>query len=252
VRREFVGALIGTLNTLFLTVSSAQAHRAQPHFTNWIIPGDDKLAQVVSIRNGGYFKLSRMVPSKMYTLLQDAFVPRRNILAIPKDTLMVPLADDPHSVCELRAHAGSAFACLTDTDGDGKFDTYFGTQVFNEIFLGSIGDDSGFEKLSQPVELRKVDPKITTPEISLEMNYYGITDGFAQYTVCTKISWKSRYFHERYCNKKTIKSKINDDMNISVFGQTISMVDAESGSQKLTIEYNKYDFEFSTRFSFPW
>jgi hypothetical protein len=236
---------------LLLAATSAQARRSQRHITNWIVPGQDGLARDVGRDQDGYFRISRIVPARLYVVSQDAAVPRNNLVATPKGTLMIPLVDDPYSVCELRRHEGSAFACLTDTDHDGKYDTYFGTQVFNEIFLGSIGDDSRFEQLSQPAELREVDPRKDAPEINLELKYYGMSDGYVKYVTCTHITWKAKYFHERYCNGNTIRSAVDASGNAIVLGQTISFVNAKAEKPHLTIRHSKTDFSFSASFSFP-
>jgi hypothetical protein len=164
---------------------------------------------------------------------------------------MVPLADDSYRVCELRRHGGSAFACLADTDRDGMFDTYFGTQTFNEIFLGSIGDDGGFERLSQPVGLRKVDPKVATPEIGLELKFKGNSNGLVEYVVCTKITWEEKYFAPRSCTKKSLKSQLDPSGRATVFGQSASFTNVEAKPPRLDVKYAKTDFEFSTRFLFP-
>ena len=184
---------------LSLFASPLIARNANPHIVLWMVPGNAAPPQTVNRDREGFFRIGRIVPTKLFTLPQDAVVPRDGIIAVNAGTLMVPLVDDPYSVCEIRRHEGSAFACLKDTDHDGKFETYFGTQTFNEIFLGSIGDDGGFEDLTQSVSLQEVDPKLKTPEIDLKIKFKKISNGILYYEMCTKITWPSKYFSAEIC-----------------------------------------------------
>jgi len=245
-------ALFGLL-ALSLLQSPVAAKRAARHTTGWLVPGNDPPESQASKTHGDYYTIGRIVPAKLFRLEQDAAVLHKGItvIAIPRATLMVPLEDDSHSACTLRTLAGSAFACLSDTDGDGAYDTFFGTQVFNEIFFGSIGDDGGFSPLVQRVNLLAVDPKVETPKIDIAVKPKSIVKSKLIYTVCVFISWESRYYDRPICSVNNQQSPLNSDGIVTIYGQNLIFPDPGNSPKKFNVEHGKVDFNFQPDWRFP-
>lgn len=222
---------------------------ARSHSARWIIPARSAPAENVIQNRDGYFPIGTIVPAKLFRASYNITVARKNILAIPSGTLMIRLEDDPWSACELKRSRGSAYACITDSNRDGRFDTYFGTQVFNEILLGSIGGDSSFEPLSGPVDLAEIDSRTNTPRIDLELKFDGMSANGVRYRICTSISWPAKYYNERSCLRRPIQSQLDSTGSAVIFGQRVGFGRVRSKPLSLHVEHNRADVEFSTSFS---
>lgn len=234
---------------LLLAPVSVQAGRATPHSARWIIPANGAPAANVVRNREGYFPIGTIVPAELYTPAQDiSVVTKKGNIVRPRGKLLVRLIDDPRSLCELKNSRGSAFDCVTDTDGDGKIDTFFGTQVFNEIFLGSIGDDGGFAPLSSPVELTALNPRTGAPKIDLELKFDGISGTIVKYRVCVNTSWKSKYYGERSCLRRTAKAQLDATGSALIYGQKIRFSGVAAKPSTIFVEYGRDDVEFSTNF----
>lgn len=245
--RVLAGAL------MLLCGTAADAGRAPRHSAAWLVPGRGGPSQVLNRRSDKYFEISRIFPAKLFVASSNAVVATKkgDVVAIQKGQLMVPLDDRPDSVCELLRHAGSAFTCLRDTDGDGAFDTYFGTQVFNAIFLGSTGDDGGFERLISPIHLSEVDPRGQSPEIYLDVRYEGFSSGLLSYTSCLRITWEDKYYPSRSCSSRPVKAELDGSNRAAIYGQKISFAGVGQKPPTVTVDYNANDFVFSSGNSFP-
>ncbi len=160
--------LLPLLCALFLTAASAPKYRGV-----WTSLQETGAVGTIIFEKGKYKKIGRVVPARLYELTDDTAVAGFSIDHLKQGTLMVPVDGSLRKLCRLERHGGSAFACLSDTDGDGLLDTYFGTQVFKEFFTGSVGDDGGFEPLVRKVSFKEVDPALKAPEINLEFEYVG-------------------------------------------------------------------------------
>lgn len=242
---------IGVMILLSLASSSVEAGRAPRHTAHWIIPANPSPPERVMRNRDGYFPVGTLVPATLYRLSNDVVLPSKNLVIIPAGTLMIPLADDRRSVCELSSRRGSNFSCLADTDNDGKLDTYFGTQVFNELFLGSIGDDGGFQRLPGPIDLVRLNPKTDTPRISLELKFNATVPGGMKYRVCTNVSWRSKYYHERSCLVRTEQTSLDASGWAVILGQRVRFDGVRFKPAYVTVDYNKHDVPFTTSWSFP-
>jgi hypothetical protein len=227
------------------------AGRAPRHTAAWVIAANPSSTERVVRDKDGYFPIGTLVPAKLYRLSRDVILPTKNIVIIPAGTLMIPLHDDGRSVCELSSRRGSNFSCLTDSDNDGALDTYFGTQVFNEIFLGSIGDDGGFERLPYPIELASLNPKMETPQILIELKMRGTKADAIRFDVCTNTSWKSKYYQEHSCTKVTQTAPLNSSGQAMILGNQVQIDGLSAKPSYLTVDHNKADVAFSTTWTFP-
>lgn len=236
---------------IVMASSALEARRARAHSARWIVQANGMPAGNAFRTDEGYFRIGTVIPAKLYRPTQNisVVVKKSRFVTIPADRLMVRLEDDPRSFCELKSSRGSAFDCFTDTDGDGKVDTFFGTQVFNEIFLGSIGDDGGFTPLAGPVELAELDPRTNTPMISLELKYDGMSGNVVKYRVCMNTSWESKFYGERSCQRRSMQAQLDSTGSAVIFGQKIRFEGVRGKPPTLYIEYSQEDFEFPTTFS---
>ncbi len=234
---------------LLLTPAPLRAGRATPHSARWIIPANNAPAANVFRNDDGFFPIGTVVPAELFAPLQDiSVITKKGNVVRPKGKLLVRLVDDPRSLCELKNSRGSAFDCVSDTNGDGKIDTFFGTQVFNEIFLGSIGDDGGFAPLSSPVDLAAVDPRTGAPKIDLELKFDGISGNIVKFRVCVKTSWKSKYYDERSCLRRTANAPIDATGSAMIYGQKIRFENVRGKPPSIYVEYGRSDHEFATNF----
>ena len=238
---------------LCLFSSAAEAGRAPPHNARWVVPASTLGQKQVTRGRGGYYAIGNIVPARIFRLSENAVVLHKGapVVVIPGGTLMIPLEDDPQSACVLRTLAGSNFACLSDRDNDGVYDTYFGTQVFNEIFFGSIGDDGAFTALSKGVELAQVDPKTETPRIDLAIKPHNVANGRLKYTACVYISWDSRYYDEPSCTVKPQEASLDSSGRATIYGQTVGLSNIKSSTPSIEVQYGLADFDFPTFWRFP-
>jgi hypothetical protein len=230
--------------------SSLEAGRAPPHSTRWVVLANDTPPGTVVRNKDGYFRIGTIAPARLYRPAQTiSVVTKKGHVVLPAGKLFAPLQDDPRKFCEIRNSKGSAFDCLFDTDRDGKADTYFGTQVFNEIFLGSIGDDGGFAPLASPVDLAEVDPKSQAPQIDLELKFDGMSDNIVKYRLCMKTSWRSKYYDERSCLRRTIQAQMDASRSALIHGQKVRFDRVRDKPPSVYVEYGREYFEFPTSFS---
>ncbi|GAA4751696.1 hypothetical protein GCM10023264_18040 [Sphingomonas daechungensis] len=162
---------------------------------------------------------------------------------------MIKLEDQPRTACELKSRRGSAYSCITDADGDGRFETYFLTQVFNEIFLGSIGDDFAVFPLAGSVEITEIDAQSRTPDIGLELKVERLSKGVVKYRICLRPSWEGKYYKQAPCSKEPVQAELDDSGRVSIQGQRVRLIPAEGKPSSVIVESSPSDFEFSTSFS---
>lgn len=235
---------------LLMAPTSLQAGRATPHSTRWIVPANSSPPGNVIRNEDGFFLIGTIIPAELYKPVQDiSVVTKKGNVHLPAGKLLVRLRDDPRSLCELKNSRGSAFDCVSDTNGDGKIDTFFGTQVFNEFFLGSIGDDGGFAPLASPVDLAAINPRTGAPKIDLELKLDGLSGNIVKYRVCLNTSWKSKYYSERSCLRRTRQAQLDGTGSAIIYGQKIRFDGVRGKPPSIYIEYAQDDYDFSTNFS---
>ena len=200
-------------------------------------------------KSGGSYLIGRIVPTRLLRAVEDIKVAREGIVAIRAGTLMIRLADDPRSACELQSRGSSAFACIRDTNSDGKYDTYFGTQVFNTFFVGSIGDDGGFEALAGPVVLTEIDAKANTPPINLFLDFGGQKSSEVKYRVCLWEGWDSKYPSRGACLRRSGVATLDSSGNALIYGKKIRFDGLKSKPKSIFVDHNPEDVPFSTGFS---
>jgi hypothetical protein len=243
---------VPVIATLAMMSSPLDAGRAPPHSTRWVVAANQTPAENVTRNKDGYFRIGTVIPAALYRPTQDiSVVTKKGNVTRPAGKLFVRLQDDPRKYCEMRNSRGSAFDCLADTDGDGKADTFFGTQVFNEIFLGSIGDDGGFAPLVAPVDLVAIDPRTNAPRIDLELKYDGMSGNVVKYRTCMLTSWESKYYGERSCLRKSLEAQLDATGSAMIYGQKIRFEGVRGKPPSIHVEYGRKDFEFPTYFTFP-
>lgn len=203
----FAGSIL-----MLLTAASS------PHYAgHWLVVGSTASGAEMAFTKKEPISIARLVPLKLLRLDQDAHIPRDNILAVPAGRLMIPVDDQGRKLCDLERHRGSAFACLADTDNDGRFDTYFGVQVFKEYFFGSVGGDESQESLRLPVTASAASPVQDAPVIPIEFLYVGnSTDGKFRYKICTS----------KTSEQKVVFGRVDGDKHLSryCFGETRSAI----------------------------
>lgn len=170
---------IALLSLAILTAASAPRYIAK-----WKLDTNTETGQEFTFEKNKHQKIGRVVPARLFELSDDAFVSKGQIGYLKRGTLMVPVDDSLRKYCRFERHLGSAFGCLSDSEGDGRLDSYFGTQVFKEFFTGSVGDDGGYEILNAPVSFREVDPYTSAPAIDLEFLYLGRSGDKISYQLC--------------------------------------------------------------------
>lgn len=148
--------------------------KAPRYEASWVFVPVSNSPNPVTFQKNKNIKIGRVVPTRLFKLSGDAVVANGPISYLSKGTLMVPVDGNMRKFCRLERHEGSAFGCLHDEDGDGRFDGYFGTQVFKEFFTGSVGDDGGHQPLTAPVSYVEVDSVAESPNIDLEFIYVGL------------------------------------------------------------------------------
>ena len=154
----------------FVLLSAARAPR---YDATWISLMETASSEPTEFPKGQHIKIGRVVPVRLFKLLDDASVPSGPISYLSKDTLIVPADNELKKFCRFERHMGSAFGCLRDADGDGRFESYYGAQVFKEFFVGTVGDEGGSEALNSPISYKEVNPSVDAPEIDLEFVYLG-------------------------------------------------------------------------------
>jgi hypothetical protein len=164
---------------VFFTAASAPKYRA-----NWVTLLTDGARGRLIFPKGELVKIGRVVPARLFQLSSQPKFEKGTFGFLGAGTLMVPVDGTLRKFCRLERHMGSAFACLSDDDGDGQLDSFFGTQVFKEFFTGSVGDDGGQERLLEPVAFAEVDAFEKSPEIDLEFVFRGGSKDGISFQLC--------------------------------------------------------------------
>lgn len=212
---------IGLL-TAAVAAAAPAPRKATIHEARWMVIGSDAAAETVAVKKGTGVIVARIAPRRLFRLEGDVTT-KNGFLALRKGTLMVPLADDPKSACELLRSVGSAFYCLTDNDGDGRFDSFFGTQVFQEFFVNSLGDDGGFQPVA-PVAWTPVDPKTAAPDFPVTVVYKGLSGQAAKYDVFVQVVRDKSVFMPPSFGKDV---KLPIGSTAGVFGSSVELRSVE-------------------------
>jgi hypothetical protein len=182
--------------TFFVLLTAASA----PKYTaNWVAALDAGLPERVTLPKGKLVKIGRALPARLFELSSQPKFKKGTYDFFRRGTLIVPVDASLRKFCRLERHMGSAFACLSDQNADGKLDAFFGTQVFKEFFTGSVGDDGGHEDLLESVSFAEVDSSQKSPEISLELMLQGISKNSISFQFCLskKINDNAKFYQSR-------------------------------------------------------
>ena len=172
---------VATALMCFVALTAASAPKYKGH---WTVDSNAGSRQSLIFEKNKYQKIGKVVPARLFELSGDSIGSKGQIGYLGRGTLMVPVDESLRKFCRFERHLGSAFGCLSDSDADGRLDTYFGTQVFKEFFTGSVGDDGGHETLKAPVSINEVDPHSRSPQIDLEFLYLGKSGDKISYQFC--------------------------------------------------------------------
>jgi hypothetical protein len=243
------------LSLFILTAASAPRYKG-----NWIAAPDGEFSGVIVFEKGKYQKIGRAVPARMFELRDDSFVAKGAITYLGRGTLMVPVDSSLRRFCRFERHLGSAFGCLSDTDGDGKLDSYFGAQVFKDFFTGTVGDEGGHESLTKPVSFAEIDSFVKSPQIDLEFVYLGKSmqnELVYQFCLSKKITDNLKFYSSSSSRKgysvlctTHIRNKLTDkNSNIQGFGVAIEIRSAaEKILEAKLIQPTDQTFETSSSF----
>ena len=242
-------SIIALLTMLF---SASLANAAVRHSVSWTVVANDG---TIMIPRGKFTAFGRIVPEKLFRIDEDAIGSKKGRIAIPKSRLMIPIDGDSTKVCELLEHLGSSFDCLTDTNGDGAFDTFFGTQVFNSFMIGSIGDDGGFEPLVKPVLASAVDPLTETPLIELGIRYLGLSKNQIKFELCVRLAPSAshgiKYNNNELCQRSMSIPVVESKSILIIYGMRLPLTVFDKDSAILSLQGQGNIGRMTTSNSFP-
>lgn len=151
---------------LAAVVSSAGASGFAPerdYFPDWRT--SSSLLEQHNVRVGGKssVKVSRLVPDQPYLLTEAATLDRS---IVPAGTILVPIDTRPFTACEMARPVGhESFACLVDSDGDGRFDGTYRLMSHSFFLLAAWSNRSPTP--IAPVAYRRGDAELLSDHIDL-------------------------------------------------------------------------------------
>jgi hypothetical protein len=158
-------SVLGLLCMLLLT-----AARQLPGVkAEWVVIADPSAPKTISFKRGDYVKFARMRPKGLFLAEADALDDRKKVIIAKGAYLMT--TEGRGLVCEtVRKSITASFACLTDKDGDGRFEGWQKVQLPSEFFLGAVGFDKA-GALATPASLKILDAAKDGPEFFVELVY---------------------------------------------------------------------------------
>ncbi|MBO9715051.1 hypothetical protein [Sphingomonas sp.] len=225
------------------------------HTATWVVSGEENVGQTITRKRGELALFARIVPKSLFRLREDVFLTRKDkpYVEIPKGTLMTHVDGRDDMACEILRRGGSAFDCLSDTDHDGRFETFFATQVFNEIFLGSIGDDGHFRSLPDPATLDAVESG-EAPVVKLGILNEGSSKLEFRYRICALIARDKIVFGSDTTSvsclaDRRVASLASMPIAINAYGSDIRVVEVTSKLATMQVGHTRSGGEFRTSWS---
>lgn len=242
------------LSMLILTAASAPKYKGK-----WKTYPSTLSVEALVFEKNKFQRIARVAPARLFELSGDSVVAKGPIGYLGRGTLMVPVDESLRRFCRFERHLGSAFGCLSDSDGDGRLESYFGTQVFKEFFTGSVGDDGGHESLATSVPVVEVDSFLESPQIDLEFVYLGKSkkdEVRYQFCLSKKITDNIKFYQSRsrtgysvVCSMEFRANLTKTAGKIDGFGVEIEIAgaDAKTAGAKISARTNN-TFETSSSF----
>lgn len=218
----------------------------------WVALGSDGAKRSVPLLEGKSQPFAEIMPRTVFRLDQDAMDARGNVL-IPRGTVLTQVRELADTRCEVQRRKGNAtFACLRDTDGDGRFDSVMKMVIDSELFIAGGSTNLKAESLAVPVMMTGIDPRKDTQHFIVELYFASRAHwvGHNDVQVCIvrrdlKNIWGAE-MDVRMCLEREFDLKDGRDYpySVSLYGGAFTFLSRQDNSIDVEIVPPPRDFVF--------